>query len=147
MSQQAQAPVLPIGFGGIKGALDEMFRLKRPRLSMNVGELIPPVARVPEWPGGLWTHFKNCVGHRPTWRGIVYLFLRFPVGVATFTVAVTLVSTSVAMTLAPSTMTPFSSAMTLAVREYRTALPAIVQNRPSAFARSRSMSSGVSRSS
>ena len=43
LSQQAQAPVLPVGFGGIKGALDEMFRLKRPRLSMNVGELIPPV--------------------------------------------------------------------------------------------------------
>lgn len=43
LSQQAQAPVLPIGFGGVKGALDEIFRLKRPRLSMNVGELIPPV--------------------------------------------------------------------------------------------------------
>jgi 1-acyl-sn-glycerol-3-phosphate acyltransferase len=43
LSQQAQAPVLPIGFGGVKGALDEMFRLKRPRLSMNVGQLMPPV--------------------------------------------------------------------------------------------------------
>jgi 1-acyl-sn-glycerol-3-phosphate acyltransferase len=43
LSQQAQAPVLPIGFGGLKGALDDMLRLKRPRLSMNVGELLPPV--------------------------------------------------------------------------------------------------------
>ena len=43
LSQQAQAPVLPIGFGGVKGALDEMLRLKRPRLSMQVGELMPQV--------------------------------------------------------------------------------------------------------
>jgi 1-acyl-sn-glycerol-3-phosphate acyltransferase len=43
LSQQAQAPVLPIGFGGIKGALEEMLRLQRPRLSMNVGALMPPV--------------------------------------------------------------------------------------------------------
>ena len=43
LSQQAQAPVLPIGFGGVKGALDEILRLKRPRLSMKVGELMPPV--------------------------------------------------------------------------------------------------------
>lgn len=43
LSQQAQAPVLPIGFGGVKGALDEMLHLKRPRLSMNVGQPIPPV--------------------------------------------------------------------------------------------------------
>jgi hypothetical protein len=43
LSQQAQAPVLPIGFGGVKGALDEVLHLKRPRLSMNVGELMPPV--------------------------------------------------------------------------------------------------------
>ena len=41
----------------------------------SVYELIPPVALVPQWPGGLWTHFKNLVGHRPTWRGILYLFL------------------------------------------------------------------------
>lgn len=47
LSCQAQAPILPIGFGGVQGALDAMLRLKRPRLSMNVGPLIPPVTCPP----------------------------------------------------------------------------------------------------
>jgi hypothetical protein len=67
-----------------------------------LGELIPMVAQVPKWPGGLWTHFKNCLGNRPTWRGIQYLFLRFPVGVATFTIAVTLVAVSLGMAFGPT---------------------------------------------
>jgi 1-acyl-sn-glycerol-3-phosphate acyltransferase len=43
LSYRAQAPILPIGFGGVKGALEAMFSFERPRLSMNVGQLIPPV--------------------------------------------------------------------------------------------------------
>jgi 1-acyl-sn-glycerol-3-phosphate acyltransferase len=43
LSHRAQAPILPIGFGGVKGALDEMLKLKRPHLSMNVGTLMPAV--------------------------------------------------------------------------------------------------------
>jgi 1-acyl-sn-glycerol-3-phosphate acyltransferase len=43
LSHRAQAPVLPIGFGGIEGALTALLRLQRPRLSMNVGALMPPV--------------------------------------------------------------------------------------------------------
>lgn len=44
LSYKAQVPVLPIGFGGIKGALSKALRLKRPKLVMNVGEMIPPVS-------------------------------------------------------------------------------------------------------
>jgi hypothetical protein len=66
-----------------------------------VGVSIPPVSPLPAWPGGLWTHFKNFMGHGPTWKGIGYLLLRFPAGVATFTIAVTLVSVSLGMTFAP----------------------------------------------
>ncbi|MGD2148356.1 MAG: lysophospholipid acyltransferase family protein [Anaerolineae bacterium] len=47
LSQRASAPVLPIGFGGTTGALGAALRLKRPRLTMTVGRLIPP-ARLPE---------------------------------------------------------------------------------------------------
>ncbi len=43
LSYQAQAPILPIGFGGIKGALADAFRFKRPHVVMNVGQVIPPV--------------------------------------------------------------------------------------------------------
>lgn len=43
LSYHANAPVLPIGFGGVEGALDKVFKLKRPELVMNVGEVLPPV--------------------------------------------------------------------------------------------------------
>lgn len=43
LSNKAQAPVVPIGFGGIEGALAQIGRFRRPRLTMNIGKLIPPV--------------------------------------------------------------------------------------------------------
>ena len=87
---------------GLWYVVHAFMRFERSLAVGMLGELIPPVARVPRWPGGLWTHFKNLVGHRPTWRGIQYLFLRFPVGVATFTIAVTLVAVSVGMAFGPT---------------------------------------------
>ena len=47
LSQKAHAPILPIGFGGLEGALDAIFRLQRPRLAMNVGQVIPAVTYKP----------------------------------------------------------------------------------------------------
>jgi 1-acyl-sn-glycerol-3-phosphate acyltransferase len=43
LSYHGYAPVLPIGFGGVEGAMNQIFKLKRPRLTMNVGEVMPPV--------------------------------------------------------------------------------------------------------
>lgn len=43
LSYHSQAPILPIGFGGMRGALRAMLQFKRPRLVMNVGQLMPPV--------------------------------------------------------------------------------------------------------
>lgn len=43
LSYKAQAPILPIGFGGLKGSLRKALHLKHPKLVMNVGELLPPV--------------------------------------------------------------------------------------------------------
>ncbi|MBN1679870.1 MAG: 1-acyl-sn-glycerol-3-phosphate acyltransferase [Anaerolineae bacterium] len=43
LSQQTGVPILPIGFGGVLGALGKTLRLKRPRLSVNIGPVIPPV--------------------------------------------------------------------------------------------------------
>ncbi|MDJ0768234.1 MAG: sensor domain-containing protein [Ilumatobacter sp.] len=62
---------------------------------------VPPV---PAWPGGLWRHFKAVMADKVGWRGMLYLLLRFPVGVFTFSLAVTLVSTSLGMTFAPTYM-------------------------------------------
>jgi 1-acyl-sn-glycerol-3-phosphate acyltransferase len=47
LSYRASAPVLPIGFSGTTGALGAALRLKRPKLTMRVGELMP-AARLSE---------------------------------------------------------------------------------------------------
>ncbi|MGD1993847.1 MAG: lysophospholipid acyltransferase family protein, partial [Anaerolineae bacterium] len=47
LSYRGKAPVLPIGFGGTLGALGDALRLKRPQLTMNVGQVLP-LARLPD---------------------------------------------------------------------------------------------------
>lgn len=44
LSYRAQVPVIPIGFGGIQDGLQQVLKFKRPKLVMNVGEVIPPVS-------------------------------------------------------------------------------------------------------
>ncbi|MEZ4669135.1 MAG: lysophospholipid acyltransferase family protein [Anaerolineae bacterium] len=43
LSYQSGAPVVPIGFGGIDGALKAAFNLKRPAVTMNVGHTIAAI--------------------------------------------------------------------------------------------------------
>ncbi|MDX2379749.1 MAG: sensor domain-containing protein [Acidimicrobiia bacterium] len=86
---------------GLWYVVHAFMQLERAMAVGMVGASIEPVAPLPAWPGGLWTHFKNFMGHTPTWKGIGFLLLRFPAGIATFTIAVTLVSVSLAMTFAP----------------------------------------------
>jgi 1-acyl-sn-glycerol-3-phosphate acyltransferase len=43
LSAQAKSPVIPIGFGGMNGALRSILSFKRPAVTMNIGEQIPPV--------------------------------------------------------------------------------------------------------
>jgi 1-acyl-sn-glycerol-3-phosphate acyltransferase len=50
LSYRGEAPILPIGFGSTRGALVDMLRLKRPKLTMRVGELIPAIAVTPGKP-------------------------------------------------------------------------------------------------
>ena len=47
LSYRGKAPVLPIGFSGTEGALVAGLKLKRPTLTIHVGEIIPR-AKVPE---------------------------------------------------------------------------------------------------
>lgn len=44
LSQKSNAPVIPIGFGGLRGAVTSILRLRRPRLVMRIGKMIPPVS-------------------------------------------------------------------------------------------------------
>lgn len=46
LSYHGQAPLLPVGFGGMQGALAKMLRLQRPKMLMNIGRVIPPVQAV-----------------------------------------------------------------------------------------------------
>ena len=41
LSHQAQAPIVPIGFSGFHNGFSNALKLKRPRLQMKVGKLIP----------------------------------------------------------------------------------------------------------
>lgn len=43
LSSRAGVPIVPVGFGGTTGALGAAFKLKRPKLVMNIGKPIPPV--------------------------------------------------------------------------------------------------------
>lgn len=72
-------------------------------LAMNLLDVdIAPLGSVPESSGGLWTRFKTLMADRPTWRGFWYLILRFAAGVATFTIAVTLIAVSLGLAFGPT---------------------------------------------
>ncbi len=43
LSYQGKAPILPIGFSGMKNSIKNALRFQHPKLTMNVGELLPPV--------------------------------------------------------------------------------------------------------
>jgi hypothetical protein len=51
---------------------------------------------------GLWPRVKAHLTDKVTWTGLFYLLLKFPVGIATFTVAVTLVSVTLGLLFAPA---------------------------------------------
>jgi 1-acyl-sn-glycerol-3-phosphate acyltransferase len=50
LSYRGQAPVLPIGFGGTLGAMGDAMRLRRPELTMNVGQPLPPAQLCEDMP-------------------------------------------------------------------------------------------------
>jgi 1-acyl-sn-glycerol-3-phosphate acyltransferase len=44
LSHKADAPIVPIGFGGMRGALAAISKFKRPQLIMNIGKPIPAIS-------------------------------------------------------------------------------------------------------
>ena len=54
--------------------------------------------------GGLWSRVKALLKDRVTWTGVLYLFLKFPLGIVTFTIAVTLIAVTVGFLFAPAYM-------------------------------------------
>ncbi len=54
--------------------------------------------------GGLWSRVKALLKDRVTWTGVLYLFLKFPLGIVTFTITVTLIAVTVGFLTAPTYM-------------------------------------------
>ena len=50
---------------------------------------------------GLWPRVKAHLSNRVTWTGMLYLLLKFPIGIATFTIAVTLVAVTLGLLTTP----------------------------------------------
>jgi hypothetical protein len=51
--------------------------------------------------GNVWVRLRSMTRDRDRWRELVYLMLRFPIGVATFTLAVTAIVTPLLVAYAP----------------------------------------------
>jgi hypothetical protein len=64
---------------------------------------IPPVERpgdaVPNQ--STWQRFKTTIANPVTWKGLVYLFAKFPLGITSFVLVVTFVAVSVSLIAAP----------------------------------------------
>jgi hypothetical protein len=61
----------------------------------------PPRRQRPAWRGGLWTRLKAAVSDPGAWRDQLWGLLLLPVGIAGFTVAVTLWSAAIGVALVP----------------------------------------------
>lgn len=64
-------------------------------------EDITPMIEPPGEDADLWTRFKDYFLNPVTWKGLLYLFLKFPLGIFSFTVLITLVSLTVSFLAVP----------------------------------------------
>ncbi len=62
---------------------------------------IPLMTPLQEPAGGIFQQVKQHISNPVTWKGIAFLFLKFPIGLASFIVTITLGSLSVGLILAP----------------------------------------------
>jgi len=66
-------------------------------------EDIPAMARPSKESADLWTRFKEYFANPVTWKSLLYLFLKFPLGITTFVILITLVSLTLAFLSMPFT--------------------------------------------
>jgi hypothetical protein len=89
-------PILTLVFATVRPLL----AVERGLSNALLGTEIPASGLAPAGEG-LWGRFKAYWTDSATWRGIGYLLARFPVGLFTFTVAVTSFSAALALVAAP----------------------------------------------
>ncbi len=64
---------------------------------------IPPMSRPTQPSAGFWQRIKEYLTNPVTWKGLLYLFCRFPLGILNFTLVVTVLAIVLAMIAAPFT--------------------------------------------
>ena len=62
---------------------------------------IPPMGRPTDKSAKFWPRLKAWFGNPVTWKGMLYLLLKFPLGILNFTVATTVLSVSLALLATP----------------------------------------------
>jgi hypothetical protein len=68
-------------------------------LRVDIPAIERPVDTVPNQ--STWQRFKNTISNPVTWKGLVYLFAKFPLGIVSFVLVVTFVAVSLSLILAP----------------------------------------------
>jgi len=63
---------------------------------------IPVTSKEPKSTGTVWQRFIDHISNASTWKGLLYLFLKFPLGILFFTLAVTFLSIAFVFILAPA---------------------------------------------
>ncbi|MBU1049434.1 sensor domain-containing protein [Candidatus Bipolaricaulota bacterium] len=89
-------PLLALVLGGSWA----LCRFEQSLASAMLKETFPISSHRPE-AKGLWSRIKALFKDRATWTGTLYLLLKFPLGVAAFTIVVTLISVALALIAAP----------------------------------------------
>jgi hypothetical protein len=83
-------------------ALSWAFTIFERQLAINLLRIHIPQKPSTSVPGETVLHqLKRLATNSQTWKGMLYLFLKFPLGTITFTVAVTLLAVSFSLILAP----------------------------------------------
>ena len=91
-------PILALVFAGSWG----MAALERQLAIALLGAEVPPMTpAAPAEPQGFWRRIQDFLSNPVTWKGIGYLLIKFPLGVFTFTLLVTLLSLTAAFLLTP----------------------------------------------
>lgn len=72
---------------------------------------IPPISRDTAPGQSVWIQLKAHLSNPLTWKGLVYLFARFPLGILSLVVAIPLIALTVGLVFAPLTYTDPESQM------------------------------------
>lgn len=95
--------ILPLVFAG--SWVLAMFERQMAILLLN--EKIPPMSHPLPADQGAWDHIKAHLTNLVTWKSLIYLFVKFPLGILSFTVVVFFVALAGALVTAPLTFSFF----------------------------------------